>query len=84
MQLNTVQQTDDIVDNFQSTYKSGYSRLLKRVYNCIGTTMGRGNGVMLVLLDLSVTFDTIDHDNPFCVLEKSEEENCGNALKLIN
>ena len=30
---------------------------------------------MLVLLELSVAFDTIDHDNLFCILR--------NALKLI-
>ena len=34
---------------------------------------------MLVLLDLSSAFDTIDHDNLFCILEKYVE----NALKLI-
>ena len=43
---------------------------LLRVYNDIVTTIGRGNGAMLVLLDLSAAFDTIDHDNLFCILEK--------------
>ena len=32
--------------------------------------LGVMNGVMLVLLDLSVAFDTIDHDNLFFILEK--------------
>ena len=55
---------------------------LLRVYNDIVTTIGRGNGAMLVLLDLSAAFDTIDHDNLFCILEKYVGI-CGNALKLI-
>ena len=65
---------NDIVDNFQSA--------LLRVYNDIVTTIGRGNCAMLLLLDLSAAFDTIDHDNLFCILEKYVGI-CGNALKLI-
>ena len=34
------------------------------------------------MLDLSAAFDTIDHDNLFCILEKYAGF-CGNALKLI-
>ena len=52
------------------------------MYNDISTTIGRGNGDMLVLLDLSATFDTIDHDNIFCILKKYVGI-CGNALELI-
>ena len=75
---------NDIVDNFQPAYKAGHSceTALLRVYNDIVTTIGRGNGAMLVLLDLSAAFDTIDHDNLFCILEKYVGI-CGNALKLI-
>ena len=67
-----------MVDNFQSAYKTGHSceTALLRVYNDIVTTIGRGNGAMLVL---SAAFDTIDHDNLFCILEKYVEI-CGNAL----
>ena len=75
---------NDIVDNFQSAYKAGHSceTALLRVYNDIVTTIGRCNGAMLVLLDLSAAFDTIDHDNLFCILEKYVGI-CGNALRLI-
>ena len=43
---------------------------LLRVYNDIVTTVGKGNGSFLVLLDLSAAFDTIDHDNLLYILEK--------------
>ena len=52
------------------------------MYNDIVTTIGRGNGAMLVILDLSASFDTIDLDNLFCILDKYVGI-CGNALKLI-
>ena len=73
-----------VVDNFQSAYKTGHSgeNALLRAYKDIVTTIVRGNGAMLVLLDLSVAFDTIDHDNLLCILEKYVGI-CGNALKLI-
>ena len=58
---------NDIVDNFQSAYKAGHSgeTALLRVYNDSVTTISRGNGAMLDLLDLSAAFDTIDYDNLF-------------------
>ena len=40
------------------------------MYNDIVTTVGKGNGSFLVLLDLSAAFDTIDHDDLFYILEK--------------
>ena len=75
---------NDIVDNFQSSYEAGQNceTALLRVYNDSVITIGRGNSVMLVLLDLSAAFETIDHDNHFCILEKYVGI-CGNALKLI-
>ena len=75
---------NDIVDNFQSAYKVGHSceTALLRVYNVSNTIIGRGNGAMLVLLYLYAAFNTIDHDNLFCILEKYVGI-CGNALKLI-
>ena len=43
---------NDIVDNLQSAYKAGHSceTALLRVYDDMATTIGRGNGAMLVLL----------------------------------
>ena len=63
---------NNIVDSFQSAYRAGHSceTGLLRVYNDIVTTVGKGNGSFLVLLDLSAAFDTIDHDNLFYILEK--------------
>ena len=43
---------NDIVDNYQSAYKTCHRRetaLLRVLYNDIVTTIGRGNGAMLVL-----------------------------------
>ena len=39
------------------------------MYNDIVTTIGKGNGSFLVLLDMSAAFCTIDHDNLFYILE---------------
>ena len=52
------------------------------MYNDIVTTVGKGNGSFLVLLDLSAAFDTIDHDNLFYILEKDVGIG-GSALRLI-
>ena len=49
-----------IIDKFQSAYKCGHSTetALLRVYGDIVSTIGKGNGSTLVLLDLSAAFDT--------------------------
>ena len=61
-----------VIDKFQSAYKCGHSTetALLRVYSDIVSTIGKGNGSTLVLLDLSAAFDTIDHGNLFTILEK--------------
>ena len=71
----------NIVDSFQSAYRAGHSceTALLRVYNDIVTTVGKGNGSFLVLLDLSAAFD---HDNLFYILEKYVG-NGGSAQRLI-
>ena len=60
-----------IIDKFQSAYKCGHSgeTALLRVYSDIVSTIGKGASI-LVLLDLSAAFDTIDHGNLFDILEK--------------
>ena len=40
------------------------------MYSDIVTTIGKGNGSFLVLLDLSAAFDMIDHSNFFDILDK--------------
>ena len=40
------------------------------MYNDIVTTIGRDNGAMPVLLDLSGAFETIVHDNLSDIIEK--------------
>ena len=75
----------DSVDKFQSYYRTGQScgeTLLLQVYNDSVTTIGRGNGDMHVLLDLSAAFDTIDHVNLFWIL-KTYVWIYGNTLILI-
>ena len=82
--VRILKQANGIIDNFQSSYKSGHSceTALIRVYNDIVTTIGKGNGSGLVLLGLSAAFDTIDHENLFNHLENYVSIS-GNALKLI-
>ena len=53
------------------------------MYNDIVTTIGKGNGSGLVLLDLSAAFDTIDHENLCNHLEKYVGIS-GNALKQLS
>ena len=55
---------------------------LLRVFNDIASTIGKGHGNLLVLLDLSAAFDTIDHVILFAILKKYIGFD-GNALKII-
>ena len=75
---------NNIVDSFQSAYRAGHSceTALLRVYNDIVTTIGKGNGSFLVLLELYAAFDTIDHDNLFYILDKYVGIG-GSVLRLI-
>ena len=62
-------QLDDYIDNnglcevFQSAYRAHHSTetALLRVYNDIAMSIDNQKSVVLVLLDLSAAFDTVDH-----------------------
>ncbi len=85
--VSAIQLVDHLVGNglcekFQSSYKELHSTetALLRVSNDILCALDKGHAVLLVLLDLSAAFDTLDHE----ILIKRLEERCGvtgNALK---
>ena len=54
---------NDLLSSFQSAYRPNFSTetALLRVQNDILVSLDRGDDVILVLLDLSAAFDTIDH-----------------------
>ena len=58
------------ISSSQHTRLDSCETAFLRVYNDITTTIGKGNGKMLVLLDLSTAFDTIDHVILFDILVK--------------
>ena len=68
----------------QSAYKVGHSTetALIRVYNDILCAIDEKQCVLLVLLDLSAAFDTVDHE---VLLSRLEERLgiCGNALSWV-
>ena len=55
---------NNLQDDKQSAYKKFHSTetLLTKVHNEIMQSLGKNEVVMIVLLDLSAAFDTIDHD----------------------
>ena len=62
-----------IMEKFQSAYKAHHSTetALLRVYNNGMFNIDRGNYTLLMLLDLSAAFDTIDHKILFHILGHS-------------
>ena len=54
---------NDLIEKFQSAYKSGHSTetALLRVTNDILCSVDTGSVAMLTMLDLSAAFDTLDH-----------------------
>ena len=63
-QLNAHLDDNALRDPFQSAYRAGHSTetALIRVKNDIATALDRKCTTILVLLDLSCAFDTINHD----------------------
>ena len=55
---------NNLLDPIQSAYRSGHrmETALLRVHNDIVSAINKGHGVFLILLDLSATFDTVDHE----------------------
>jgi hypothetical protein len=62
--FNAHLQANSLSDTFQSAYKTSHSTetALLRVKNDMLTELDDGKAIMLVLLDLSSAFDTIDHN----------------------
>jgi len=56
-------QENSLLEEMQSAYKPGHSTesALLRIHNDLLCTLDKGEGVVLVLLDLSAAFDTVDH-----------------------
>lgn len=64
LQLNDYLLRDGLHEPLQSTYKALHSTetAFIRVYNDIILFVGSGQNVILVLLDMSTTFDTVNHE----------------------
>ena len=64
MRLNYHLEDASLHEIFQSAYKKGHSTetALTRMHNDILRAIDDGECVILVLLDLSAAFDTVDHD----------------------
>ena len=53
----------ELYDPFQSAYRKSHSMetALLKVHNDIANALDKGNSAVLVMLDLSAAFDTLDH-----------------------
>ena len=66
-------QVNNLTETYQSAYKSSHSTetALLRVKHDVLKELDKGKSVMLVLLDLSSAFDTIDH---YILIERMQSE----------
>jgi hypothetical protein len=64
MQLLRHMSKHQLGDELQSAYKSGHSieTALLKIHNDTQCALDKGEGMLLVMLDLSAAFDTITHD----------------------
>ena len=62
-QLNTYLKDNNLLEPCQSAYRQGHSKetALVRVQNDVICAVGQHKAVLLVLLDLSAAFDTVNH-----------------------
>ena len=72
------------MEEMQSAYKNGHSTetVQQRIYNDLLCGVERKSAVTLVLLDLSVAFDTVDHQS-FLQLLESHFYIKGQALQIL-
>ena len=63
-QLTEYMTRNNLHGKMQSAYKPGHSTetALLRIQNDLLLDLGKKHGIILILLDLSAAFDTIDHD----------------------
>ena len=64
------QQQDDLRDSYQSTYRRGHSTKtdLFKVHIDLAEALDEGSMTALIMFDLSIAFDVIDHPElPKCL-----------------
>lgn len=70
-QLNSYLTENSLYGKYQSAYREGHGTetALLRVHNDIMFSLDQQRDVILIMLDLSAAFDTIDHGKPLNRLE---------------
>ena len=81
-QLNDYLCNNNLYGKFQSAYRAGHSTetTVLKVHNDIMLALDSKRDVILVMLDLSAAFDTIDHT----ILLQRLENRCGIGGKVLS